>query len=166
MDLKTQAINSTAHFSDCMKYRFTLKRTYAGGKGTLNFILLNPSTANEEFNDPTIGRCEIRTIAGGFNSMIITNIFAFRATDPQVMIASNDPVGGLNDGAILSSAKEANQVICAWGEHGKLNERGIYVKKLLRENNIPMHALKINKSGHPAHPLYLPHRLVPFAWGN
>jgi hypothetical protein len=164
MDLKTQAIHSTADYSPCKTYRFTLKRNYGSGNGTLNFILLNPSTATEAFNDPTIGRCEIRTLAGGFSRMIITNIFAFRATDPTVMMASDDPVGDANDAAILACAQEADSVICAWGEHGKLRQRGDYVKALLQQHRLPMTALKINKSGHPAHPLYLPLRLTPFAW--
>jgi hypothetical protein len=164
MDLKTQAICSSAEFSECRKYRFTLKRDYGKGKGTLNFILLNPSTATEEFNDPTVGRCEIRTLSSGFSRMIITNIFAFRATDPQVMIREADPVGSANDDAILTCAKEADKVICAWGEYGQLGERGNYVKSLLRQHDIPLTALKINKSGNPAHPLYLSYGLVPFVW--
>ena len=164
MDLKTQAISSTAEFSDCRKYRFSLKRIYGTGKGTLNFILLNPSTATEEFNDPTVGRCEIRTLSGGYNQMIITNIFAFRATDPQVMAASDDPIGGRNNQAIIDCAREADSVICAWGEYGKLHDRGAQVKSLLRQHDISMTALKVNKSGYPAHPLYLSYGLQPFVW--
>ena len=164
MDIPTKAIKSIAEFSECMQYRYSLIRDFASGKGSINFIMLNPSTANETFNDPTVARCENRAIDGGFAQMVVTNIMAYRATDPNDMRSSNDPVGSENDKAILAFAEKADEVICAWGEHGKFLDRGNHVKALLKSHNISTKALKINKSGHPAHPLYLPKKLEPFVW--
>ena len=161
MDIPTKAIHNTAHFSDCGLYRYNLIRRFAQGNGIINFIMLNPSTANEEFNDPTVARCEQRAINGGYEKMIVTNIFAYRATDPQDMISQEDPIGELNDFSIINEAKKADLVVCAWGEISKHMKRGEKVRKLLLINNIKANALKINKSGEPAHPLYLSMSLEP-----
>lgn len=164
MDIKTSAIQSKADFSDCMRYRFSLVRDFGKGQGMMNFIMLNPSTANEEFNDPTVHRCEMRTLDNGCRYMVVTNIFAFRATDPQVMRSTVDPVGSRNDQAIVHFANQAQSVICAWGEHGSFMDRGNHVKRLLLQNNVKAAFLKMNKSGQPAHPLYLRKSLEPVPW--
>ncbi|MBL0319416.1 MAG: DUF1643 domain-containing protein [Alphaproteobacteria bacterium] len=164
MDIKTSAIKSEADFSDCMKYRYSLVRDFGKGDGMMNFIMLNPSTANEAFNDPTVHRCEMRTIDSGYRYMVVTNIFAFRATDPSDMRASVDPIGTKNNEAIRFFANKASEVICAWGEHGLFVNRGQFVKEMLLREKVKAKILKLNKSGEPAHPLYLPKALVPSAW--
>ena len=161
VDIPTKAIHTVAHFSDCKNYRYNLIRTFANGEGIINFIMLNPSTANEEFNDPTVARCEQRALDYGFKQMIVTNIFAFRATDPKEMQQADDPLGMLNDFTIIQEAKKSHKVICAWGEIGKFMHRSDRIRQLLRMNHIDVHALKINKSGEPAHPLYLSFKLEP-----
>lgn len=163
MDIKTAAIQSTAHFSDCRKYRYTLKREFRHPEGTINFVMLNPSTATEEFNDPTVARCENMAIRLGYRFMVVTNIFAFRATDPNQMKAMGEhAVGKENDSAILKTAKEARQVVCAWGNHGLFLDRGNAVLQMLRQGGIVPYALKLNGNGQPAHPLYLRKDLEPF----
>ena len=164
MDIPTQAHNSVANFSDCQHYRWDLIRDFSQGHGTLNFIMLNPSTANEMFNDPTVARCENRTLNMGFNRMIVTNIFAFRATDPDIMRSQHDPVGIHNDEAITRHANDADMIICAWGNHGQFLNRGRHVKRLLDQLNCPLHYLKMNGCGEPAHPLYLRKNLEPVRW--
>lgn len=164
VDIPTRAFNNTADFSDCNYYRYTLIRDYGKGEGRINFIMLNPSTANEQFNDPTVARCEQRAINGGYRRMVITNIFAFRATDPKEMMQALDPVGERNDQAIIEQACLADTVICAWGEMAKHQQRGAAVRSLLANNRIKAHALKINRSGEPAHPLYLSFKLEPIPY--
>lgn len=169
MDIPTKALHNKAEFSDCMDYRFTLRRDFGLGEGIINFIMLNPSTANEEFNDPTVARCENRALAGGFQEMIVTNIFAYRATDPKNMkqVVSDKhigPIGDKNDQAIIHSADIADMIICAWGNHGLFMERGMNVKKILQPFAYKLHYLKLNGNGEPAHPLYLPKDLVPSKW--
>lgn len=164
MDIATKAIHNTAHYSRCRHYRYDLVRRFESGSGVANFIMLNPSTATEAFNDPTVGRCETRTLTMGFGTMVVTNIFAYRATDPKVMRAHPDPVGEENDQSILTHACKADIVICAWGRHGEFMERGQAVKRLLTQAGIRLHALKLTAAGEPSHPLYLPHALTPIAW--
>jgi hypothetical protein len=87
---------SEAVYSDCENYRFLLTRTWGDGPRAL-FIMLNPSTATEFQNDPTVERCERRARALGYGAFRVTNIFAWRATDPRDMRAAPDPVGAEND---------------------------------------------------------------------
>src|SRR6266851_3673830 len=84
--------------------------------------------------------------------LLVTNIFAWRATDPQEMKAVRDPVGRGNDRAILRAARKAAFVVCAWGNHGAHLGRAVQVRRIL--NGTPLHALHMNGSGEPAHPLY------------
>jgi hypothetical protein len=155
-----------AAFSTCRRYRFTLTRIWSrGGRGNVNFIMLNPSTADEAANDPTVERCERRARAWGFDSLRVTNLFAFRATAPEQMLNETDPVGAENDFAIVGAAWDARLVVCAWGTHGTHRARAAEMVKLLRGVDVQLHALKLTANGQPAHPLYLPYSLQPFALG-
>ncbi|HHB81814.1 MAG TPA: DUF1643 domain-containing protein, partial [Aliiroseovarius sp.] len=109
---------SVAVYSDCERYRYQLTRSWAPKGRRVLFIMLNPSTATERQNDPTVERCERRARALGFGAFRVVNIFAFRATDPRVMRAADDPVGLENNTAIIESLDWADQTICAWGTHG------------------------------------------------
>ncbi len=91
---------STAEYSDCERYRYRLTRIWDPDGEKALFIMLNPSTATEVQNDPTVERCERRARALGFGAFRVTNIFAWRATDPKDMRAAPDPVGPANDDAI------------------------------------------------------------------
>lgn len=164
MDIKSKAIKSSADFSDCAQYRYNLKRKFSEGCRTINFIMLNPSTANELVNDPTIAKCENRTIKLGFNKLVITNLFAFRATNPNDMMLVDDPIGEKNDTYILEHAKLSEVVVCAWGNHGEYRYRSQEVVTMLKKHNIKLYALKLNSSGEPAHPLYLANKLELFEW--
>ena len=96
--------DSIAVYSACERYRYVLTRTWdAAGRRAL-FVMLNPSTATEMQNDPTVERCERRARALGFGAFRVVNIFAFRATDPRVMRMQSDPIGPANDAHILDSA--------------------------------------------------------------
>jgi hypothetical protein len=154
---------STAVYSDCERYRYLLTRTWGAGPKAL-FIMLNPSTATEFQNDPTVERCERRARALGFGSFRVTNIFAFRATDPKVMRAQADPVGPDNDAAILASVPWADQVICAWGSHGAHLHRGHAITAKLRTTGTPLFHLGLTQAGAPKHPLYIGYTVVPVLW--
>ena len=163
-DLFTQ---SGATFSDCRKWRYKLWRIWDTTIKPMNVIALNPSTADERLNDPTITRCITRATAGGYGGLIMTNIFAFRATDPRVMKAYPEPIGPDNDAHLIDAANSAGIVIAAWGTHGEqrnpkrpdLDRRGQKVLELLRD--IDIFALRFTKAGGPSHPLYLPAALQP-----
>lgn len=156
--------HSTAVYSDCEKYRYLLTRTWdAGGKKAL-FVMLNPSTATEVQNDPTVERCERRARTLGFGAFRVTNIFAWRDTDPRAMRAAADPVGPANDGAISDSCAWADQIIAAWGTHGAHLDQGPHIARLLRATGRPIYHLGLTKDGHPKHPLYIAYAQQPELW--
>ena len=115
------------------------------------FIGLNPSTADEVEDDPTIRRCVGYAKSWGFGEVVVGNLFAFRATNPNMLLEVRDPIGPRNDGWLKRMAEDADLVIGAWGNHGKLMGRSSRVLEMIPG----IYCLKVNKSGHPAHPLYL-----------
>lgn len=155
---------SVAIYSPCEHYRYLLTREWAPDEGRVLFIMLNPSTATEVQNDPTVERCERRARALGFGAFRVCNIFGFRATDPRVMRAAQDPVGPDNDAAILNSLPWADRVICAWGTHGAHQDRGAQVETMLRKSGAPLFHLGLSKAGHPKHPLYIGYAVQPVPW--
>lgn len=157
---------STAVYSPCERYRYLLTRVWDPAGEKALFVMLNPSTATEFQNDPTVERCERRARALGFGAFRVTNIFAFRATDPRVMRAEADPVGPGNDAAIRESAEAwADRIVCAWGTHGAHLGRGAAVEALLRGTGRQLFTLGLSKDGHPKHPLYIGYDQQPELWG-
>ncbi len=162
LDLFTE---SGAQFSPCRRYRYKLWREWDGTKDTIAFCMLNPSTADEIDNDPTVERCERRARAWGYGRLEVVNIFALRSTDPALLYREQDPSGPDNYSAIIETAKRAKIVVCAWGAHGKYLEMGRFVHQWIeRHGTGKAHYLKLNKDGTPAHPLYLPYSLIPMRW--
>lgn len=155
---------SVAVYSDCECYRYSLTRIWNGAGRRALFIMLNPSTATELQNDPTVERCERRARTLGFGSFTVINIFAFRATDPRKMRAAKDPVGPENDKAILQALDTADQVICAWGTHGQHLDRAHTIEQLLRARNIALFILELTAGGQPKHPLYISYQKQPQPW--
>ena len=155
---------SVAVYSPCEAYRYALTRVWNPAGRKALFVMLNPSTATEVQNDPTVERCERRARALGFGAFRVANIFAYRATDPKVMRAQGDPVGPGNDAAIAEGAAWADQVICGWGSHGAHLERGAAVTELLRGTGLPLYHLGLTLAGAPKHPLYIGYQMQPTLW--
>lgn len=153
-----------ARFSACRRWRTLLWRRWDSARPVANFLMLNPSTADEQRLDPSCTRARIYAQKWGFGGLIVTNLFAWRATDPAEMKSAHRPVGNGNDAAILSAAREAKLIVCAWGNHGAHLGRSGQVISLLREAGIDLHFLKMNACGEPAHPLYLRGSLRPRPW--
>lgn len=155
---------SVAVYSDCEAYRYELTRQWdATGQKAL-FVLLNPSTATEFQNDPTVERCERRARALGFGAFRVINIFAYRATDPKVMRKVADPVGPENDAALADGAAWADRIICAWGGNGAHLGRAANVQALLRATAKPLWHLGLTLAGQPKHPLYIAYECQPQVW--
>lgn len=155
-----------AVFSPNRIWRYTLLRTWGSDPANcVVFIGLNPSTADETTDDPTIRRCIGFAKAWSFDRLVMLNLFAFRATDPQVMKAAADPVGPMNNKWIIYHAKRARRVVAAWGVHGEHQERGAKLAQLLAGHGVQLECLGKTKAGHPKHPLYLAATtpLEPFA---
>lgn len=155
---------SLAVYSDCEKFRYSLTRCWDQNDAKVLFVMLNPSRATEVQNDPTVERCERRARALGFGAFQVTNIFAWRETNPKLMRQAVDPIGPDNDAALLEGAGWADSVIAAWGTHGAHLGRGQAVEALLRQQRAPLFHLGLSKAGHPKHPLYIPYSQQPIAW--
>lgn len=143
-------------------YRYDLWRTWMGGTGYAMFIGLNPSTADETEDDPTIRRCVAFAKTWGYSGLCMTNLFAFRATNPKDMMATAKPVGPDNDAVLQKHYYGAGVVVAAWGAQGDHLNRGGAVRCLLPS----LHYLRLTKDGHPGHPLYLPKTLTPVEWAT
>jgi len=148
---------SGAVFSDCRKFRYALWRMWDEDKPLVMIIGLNPSTADEKVNDPTITRCISFASSWGYGGVCVTNLFGFRATAPTELKAYHDPIGKENDSWVHEMAKEAAIKVAAWGNHGKFLNRSVDFLSSLDQ----LHCIKMNKSGEPAHPLYLKAELKP-----
>ncbi|MDD9719266.1 DUF1643 domain-containing protein [Sulfitobacter sp. PR48] len=155
---------STAVYSDCEAYRYSLTRVWDAAALKVMFVMLNPSTATEVQNDPTVERCERRARHLGYGGFRVTNIFAWRATDPRDMRAADDPVGPENDSMLAEGMVWADHVIAAWGVHGAHLDRGPQVARMLGAGAVPLFHLGLSKAGHPRHPLYLPYARQPEEW--
>ncbi len=153
-----------AAFSSCRRWRTLLWRRWDAGRPVANFLMLNPSTADEAKLDPSCTRARRYAERWGYGGLIVTNLFAFRQTSPGKMKAASDPVGRGNDAAILRAAREAAIVVCAWGNHGAHEGRSSKVVDFLKKEKIGLHVLRLNGNGEPAHPLYLPGSLRPVRW--
>ena len=150
-------MTTDAKFSNDRKYRYTLSRTWDDTKGKVMFIGLNPSTADEIENDPTIRRCIDFAKSWGYGGLEMTNLFAFRATEPKDMKNSDEPVGIENNEWLLKLSKECDIVVGAWGNDGNFKNRGKEVIKMFDD----LYYIAKNKTGCPSHPLYLKANLRP-----
>ena len=152
-------IQRGASISDCGRYRYSLTRKWELGAYSLPIIMLNPSTADADVDDPTIRRCMAFARREGFGGIRVMNLFAFRATSPADMKASDDPIGPncsthLED--ILAIAAEAElPVLAAWGTHGSFRGRDEAVKISAKGWGTKLVCLGTTKDGHPKHPLYV-----------
>jgi len=150
-------MKTDAQLSACRKYRYALWRIWDETRPYAMFVGLNPSTADEIENDPTIIRCINFAKSWGYGGLCMANLFAYRATEPDDMMAQPEPVGTGNDDWLIKLANDAGVIIAAWGNGGGHLNRSKQVVELLPN----LHCLKMNKSGEPAHPLYLKSDLQP-----
>ena len=160
-------------FSPCRRWRYTLWRDWmddvleleerAGNNSAkyAMFIGLNPSTADETRDDPTVRRCVGFAKSWGYGALCMTNIFAWRDTDPAGMKASDDPVGTDNDAWLIRCAAGAGVVVAAWGNHGMFRGRDAAVAKLLTGVGPGLSCLAVTQAGQPQHPLYMRSDLKP-----
>ncbi len=157
---------SEALFSQCGAYRYRLSRIWDPAGPTTLFVMLNPSTADETRNDPTVGRCETRARRAGHGGFTVCNLFAYRATRPADLRRAEDPTGPANDAILAEEARKASFVLCAWGIHGAHLGRGPAVAPLLAAAGTPLFHLGLTRGGHPRHPLYLSYSVAPEPWAQ
>ncbi len=146
-----------AALSPCRRYRYALWRIWDEQKPLVLFIGLNPSTADEQYDDPTLTRCINFAKAWGYGGVYTANLFAYRATKPKDLFKRKRIIGKDNNDWLNTLAAKVDLVIAAWGNDGRYQNRANQVKQQLPL----LHYLKMNKSGEPAHPLYLKADLAP-----
>ena len=144
-----------AYISPCQKYRYWLYRSWDKTKKSCSFIMLNPSTADADIDDPTIRRCIAYAQKFGFGSFYVINLFAYRTPYKNVLKKVEDPVGPENDVCIESIAKKAEILIAAWGNDGAYMHRSRDVLAKLLKNTGKIYYLQLSKLKEPCHPLYL-----------
>lgn len=152
---------SDATVSSCETWRYRLQRRWGGGPGVL-WVLLNPSTADAELDDPTVRRIVGFSTAFGFDAATVVNLYALRTSDPRSLSAHRDPVGPDNDAHIACEASRHEVAIVGWGAHrgvgllGRLEhrQRVATVERLLA--GLDVRCLGRTAENHPRHPLYLP----------
>lgn len=146
-------LHSSAHFSPDRAHRYWLVRQMSTSPGIAAFVGLNPSTADETVDDPTIRRCIAFAEAWGYGRMVMLNIHAFRSTDPKGLLTAEDPVGPENHRTVLNLARGADVVVVAWGAN-PLHARAMLLAQALGQIE-GVKCFGLTKDGHPKHPLYL-----------
>ena len=155
-----------AVISPCGRYRYELSRQWVDpGDSKADayavFIMLNPSTADHQQDDPTIRRCIDFAKRWGMGGLMVVNLFAWRATNPDELYGRvQEHIGPDNDRHIIAACSMAQVVVAAWGAHPLAVQRGAAVRKMVGD----LHYLRLTRDGHPAHPLYLPKSLEPTPW--
>jgi len=155
-----------ATISGCGRYRYRLSRAWGTSLPAATFIMLNPSTADADVDDPTIRRCIGYARAWGCGALVVVNLYAWRATDPAELAAADDPVGPRNDESIAraaaAAARRGEPLVAAWGANAT-PQRVAHVLALPGMGRLT--ALALCKNGQPRHPLYLPAGITPQPWG-
>lgn len=166
-------------FSECRKYRYTLWREFYPVRATnppllpiegnkahnyLMVIGLNPSTADETKDDPTIRKCIGFAKLWGFGALCMTNLFAWRDTKPENMKKATNPIGEDNQHHLLKCASGAGWILAAWGKDGRFINQDLTVRQWLGDISRQLHCLRINKDGSPMHPLYVPYSTQPIIY--
>ena len=173
MGVKSAYVEQGATFSADRQFRYGLWRTWKkdalkGFKqgsfshaGFVLWIMLNPSTADEHVLDPTLRRCEGYSLEWGFDGFVVCNLFAFRSTDPDVLLTTKrlglDIIGPDNDATITKYGVRAARIVAGWGslKYSGIEDRARIVERLLFECGRHMFCLGENLDRSPKHPLYL-----------
>lgn len=161
--LRVGAVTSSAVLSPCANYRYQLRRVWDESKPLVMFLMLNPSTADGEKDDPTIRRCKSFAQNWGFGGFVVGNLFAFRSTDPRQILTCDDPIGPDNKMHLDKLAAKAELVVCAWGNSAIVEKLG----KRYGSDYLPLKGitnlryLELAIDGTPKHPLYLKSDLLP-----
>ena len=166
MMLFDKAIESGATFSECRAFRYSLFRVWDAELTRLVCVGLNPSTADERQDDPTIRRVIGFAKQWAFGGISMLNLFAYRATEPTVMLAHSAPIGPENNEAIRAEISKAGMVLVAWGNSaGNLGvKRALEVLAIVRECKKTPMCLGVTASGQPKHPLYIPADFQPIEY--
>ncbi len=169
---KKQNLVSDAVISDCKQYRYVLSRIWDETKPLIMFIMLNPSTADADKDDPTIRRCIRFAKSWGYGGLYVCNLFAYRASKPAELLKAHNPWGDQNIWHTRQLSDKVSAIVCAWGNKPTLKKllNGTSAFALIdfavRLNCVKLHYIALSKDGIPMHPLYLKSdlTLTRFEW--
>lgn len=167
-----EGVKADAAFSDDGTYRYRLERWWAEEKASRNWVtwvMLNPSVASADVDDPTVRRCQAFARRWGYEGIVVVNLFALRSTDPKALVTHPRPVGPLNDLAIQAAVTDTALTVAAWGTNGSLYGRADEVVARIKSTGVGLHHLGKTQFGHPKHPLargkhYIPDYAGPVPW--
>ncbi len=149
-------LHRSASFDRSRRYRYRLRRTWDAAGSRIAFVMLNPSAADGERDDPTIRRCIDFARRWGYGALDVVNLFGWRAHRPASLRRVHDPVGPGNDRALRETMRAADATLLAWGNHGALHGRDRAVRALLRRLGLQkLSCLGLTAAGQPRHPLYV-----------
>jgi hypothetical protein len=152
-----QVLRKAAIISKCGVYRYALERRWDRDRPYLMYVMLNPSTADHQKDDNTIRRCTGFAKAFGYGGILVANLYAYRTPHPAALKDAyrrgTDIIGPWNNKYLLKLAKQADNVVCAWGQLGPISGRAKEVFEMFPR---PVYALAFTKKGYPRHPLMLP----------
>ncbi len=154
----------TATFDQTGQYRYRLTRRWQSQGDAITFILLNPSRADHQQDDPTLRRCIGFAQVWGFGGLTVVNLFAYCTPYPQKLQAAADPIGPDNDAHLLQVCAQDNPIVLAWGNRGM--GRDLDVLALLNPLHPQLYHLGLTQKGHPRHPLYLPRGASLHPWSK
>ena len=148
----------SASFSPDRVHRYTLHRVWDSTAPLMTWVMLNPSTADETQDDPTIRRCQSFARREKCGGVVILNLFALRSTDPDGLLAVGDPNGPRNGHIIAHMTADAERrgwpVVAAWGAWPHVSRSHAYGP--LASGTRRLLCLGTTKDGSPRHPLYVP----------
>lgn len=150
-----------AIISNCGTYRYALWRYWDRSLPKALFLMLNPSIADAELDDPTLRRCMGFARTWGYGGLFIGNRFAFRCTQPGLLLKAEDPIGPLNGTYLSQMAERSEIIICAWGNAPIIKRLGQPFPDSITG---PLHCIELSKDGTPKHPLYLKSNLKPIPY--
>ena len=132
-------------------YRYSLGRVWLPDEPTVMFLLLNPSDADANKDDPTVRRCIHFAKSWGYGGLCIGNLFALRSSNPELLKGHPDPVGPDNDNALMRMAKASSLIVAGWGNiRTDFSARERHVVGLFGGH---LHCLAVTKQERPAHPM-------------
>jgi hypothetical protein len=151
----------SAILSDCGQFRYELRRQWSEAPA-LGWVMLNPSTADASVDDPTVRRCIDFAQRWGYGAIVVRNVYAFRATDPQALWMSTNRWGP-DVGHHLRRAVDEKVTVCAWGNN-VVEADAAAARRILCEAGANLVHLGLTKHGQPRHPLYVKASTEPIQW--
>ncbi len=151
------AVKKSAIISDCDQYRYLLLRHWDARLCALPVCMLNPSTADDQKDDPTIRELIYFSRLWGYGGLYIVNLFAFRAPHPIDMQGAPDPVGPKNNRYLREALDYARELdtpmLAAWGDGGTFNARETWMCSNAAHHSVDLVCFGITRGDHPKHPM-------------